>query len=368
MAAKFGAATSSSGRYAHIDAMRALSVMIVVVAHAGLGRFVPGGSGVTVFFTISGFIITHLVLKEWRITEGFNIGGFYLRRLLKLGPPFVVVVVIPTLVYMFFEKIDVSHFVAQIFFVFNWVKVGTSPSQLDVLPGSGVVWSLSIEEQFYVVFALAMVALVRSTHLIAILTAAGVVAAVAPLIVRLLLVTSGSTHARTYYGSDTRLDAIAIGVLLAVWFFVLDEKPSGVVRPISDRVSSFLASPAALALAIGVFAFALIYRDPQFRETFRYTCQGLSAAMVIAYGFLAQNDFVARVFRAISGWTVLRVIGLASYSIYLVHLIIIIAAKSFLVDHIGGQLATAVLILVGVGAGVLIWKFVEQPVLRLRQR
>jgi peptidoglycan/LPS O-acetylase OafA/YrhL len=63
---------SSSGRFEHIDALRALAVMLVVVAHAGLGHIVPGGSGVTVFFTISGFVITNLVLRERQRTGSFN--------------------------------------------------------------------------------------------------------------------------------------------------------------------------------------------------------------------------------------------------------------------------------------------------------
>src|SRR3954469_19419128 len=87
---------NSANRFAHIDAMRAVAVGLVVVAHAGLDRVVPGGSGVTIFFSISGFIITYLVLRERDSAGGFAVGHFYLRRALKLGPPLVVIVFIPT--------------------------------------------------------------------------------------------------------------------------------------------------------------------------------------------------------------------------------------------------------------------------------
>ena len=142
---------NSDNRYAHIDAMRALAVMIVVVAHAGLGRTVPGGSGVTIFFTISGFIISYLLLRENDATGGFGIRAFYVRRLLKIGPPLLIAVLIPTLILALFKTINWSPFVGIVFFYFNWFKVagGDAP-----LPGSGVVWSLSIEEQFYLGFAL----------------------------------------------------------------------------------------------------------------------------------------------------------------------------------------------------------------------
>lgn len=70
--------------------MRAGAVMLVVLSHAGLTA-VPGGSGVTIFFVISGFIITHLLLRELEKTNSFDIRGFYLRRALKIFPPLLVI-------------------------------------------------------------------------------------------------------------------------------------------------------------------------------------------------------------------------------------------------------------------------------------
>ena len=144
-------------QFAHLDAMRAAAVMLVVLAHAGL-EVVPGGSGVTIFFVISGFIITHLVLKEHRRTGGFDIAGFYRRRALKLAPPLLVALVLPTALYAWLVRpVSLGDFLGQVFFFFNWRY---TDSQVDVLPGSIVVWSLSIEEQFYVAFALIWLLLV----------------------------------------------------------------------------------------------------------------------------------------------------------------------------------------------------------------
>ncbi len=89
---------NTAGRFAHIDAMRAFAVLLVVVAHAGAGLIVPGGSGVTIFFAISGLIITLLVLREQYKTGGFAIGGFFFRRAAKILPPLIVVVLVPSLV------------------------------------------------------------------------------------------------------------------------------------------------------------------------------------------------------------------------------------------------------------------------------
>ncbi|MGF0263595.1 acyltransferase family protein [Rhodococcus ruber] len=83
---------SAVPRFAHIDAMRAAAVILVVLAHGGLGDVIPGGSGVTVFFTISGFIITFLVLRERDKTSAFAIGPFYYRRVLKIVPPLLIAI------------------------------------------------------------------------------------------------------------------------------------------------------------------------------------------------------------------------------------------------------------------------------------
>ena len=144
-------------RFQHIDAMRAFAVALVVFSHAGL-TFVPGGSGVTVFFCISGFWITYTMLRERERTGGFDWGGFYFRRAVKLAPPLVLIIVIPTLIYSLFHRIDWLDFLGQVFFFFNWRY---TDSEVLVMPGSVVTWSLSIEEQFYLVIALVWLAAVR---------------------------------------------------------------------------------------------------------------------------------------------------------------------------------------------------------------
>ncbi|MGW9345945.1 acyltransferase family protein, partial [Streptomyces albidoflavus] len=105
---------NSANRFAHIDAMRAFAVMVVVIAHAGLGHIVPGGSGVTIFFSISGFIITYLLLRERQKTDGFSVSSFYRRRFFKIFPPFAVAVIVPSLIWSIQHPIDWTAFLAQI--------------------------------------------------------------------------------------------------------------------------------------------------------------------------------------------------------------------------------------------------------------
>ena len=118
--------------FAHLDALRAGAVMLVVVSHAGVA-VVPGGSGVTVFFVISGFIITHLLLREYERHRSFDVLGFYSRRALKIFPPLLVIVIVPSLIYGAVRAVSWFDVAGQLLFFFNWAYVD---SQVSVLPGS----------------------------------------------------------------------------------------------------------------------------------------------------------------------------------------------------------------------------------------
>ncbi|WP_129975852.1 acyltransferase [Rhodococcus sp. Q1] len=347
-------ATSSAIRYAHIDAMRAVAVMLVVVGHAGIGHIVPGGAGVTIFFAISGFIITTLLLKEWDRTGGFDVGGFYTRRLVKLAPPLVVVLVIPTVVYAAVGGlINWSAFAGQVLFYFNWIKL----DHPDVLPGSAVVWSLSIEEQFYIVFALLWLWLVKSPHAIRWLGLASIFAIAASTVLRVLLATPGNEHIadRIYYGSDTRADSLAWGILAALllrrW-----QKP----KPTRGLIERWSGSGWVLVAAVAVFLISLLIRDDWFRQTIRYTLQSITTCTVIIYGFNANVGFVSAIFTRLSRIKSVQLIGLSSYSIYLVHLSLIMVFKDYL-DAWPLAARVVALTVLSTVVGILIYKLVEVP-------
>jgi peptidoglycan/LPS O-acetylase OafA/YrhL len=353
-----------TNRYAHIDAMRAVAVMLVVVGHAGLGSIVPGGSGVTIFFSISGFIITFLLLRERSRTGGFLIGSFYLRRLLKIGPPLLVCVIIPTLILACFQEINWSPVIGIVFFYFNWFLAVGGPDA--PLPGSGVVWSLSIEEQFYLAFALIWLATislrVRTRYLGFV---AGIVA-LASLVTRIVIASTSAGETRIYYGSDTRIDGIALGVVTAIAFYH-SLKSSGRVYSVVQRC----AHDAALITAIALYLFSLVIRNEWFRETFRFSLQGIAACLVILYGFGAHRTRVRRAFNALVQLKIVQIIGLASYSIYLVHLIAMsytIGYIPYVTTKLPGAVQVVLLMLIGVCTGILIYYCVERPVQGLRHR
>lgn len=350
----------NDNRYAHIDAMRALAVMLVVVGHAGLGQMVPGGSGVTIFFSISGFIISYLLLRENDVTGGFGIRAFYVRRLLKIGPPLLIGVLIPTLILAVFKTINWAPFIGIVFFYFNWFKADGVDAPL---PGSGVVWSLSIEEQFYLGFALIWLVIVKSaarTRWLALLAGAAVVSST---VTRIVLASSSASYTeRIYYGSDTRLDSIAWGILAALAFHHSLRRP-GRIRSLVQTC----ARDGALVTAFLLYLASLVVRDEWFRETFRFTFQALAACIVILYGFGDNASFIRVAFNAVTRLRIVQFIGLASYSIYLVHL-----TAMYYSTRIVSELPTAatipILIVVGTVPGMLMYLAVEKPVQRLRRR
>ncbi|NDC47961.1 MAG: acyltransferase [Micrococcales bacterium] len=344
------------GRYLHLDLMRAVAVLLVVIAHAGLGDLVPGGSGVTIFFTISGFVITLLVLQEKKRSSGFAVGWFYIRRALKIVPPLIAIVIVPTLLTGASHDYKWDQVYSQIFFYFNWIYMS---GDVHVLPGSGVVWSLSIEEQFYIIFAFIWALLVKKKNSDLYLGAISILFILYANFARLVFAGQENPHNRIYYGSDTRIDAIAIGVLAAIYFLRNKEHFSSKVR------NKFSGWDITAFAALGLFALSLIIRDEWFRNTLRYAIQSLSAAVIILYGFTRSENLFAKSVRLISNWSIVKTVGLASYSIYLVHLTISVSIEPF-VSSFPLVAQVVVKAILGIGVGIICYLVVEVPALRLK--
>ncbi|WP_421084406.1 acyltransferase family protein [Rothia nasimurium] len=363
-------------RYAHIDAMRAFAVLLVVFSHAGLS-FVPGGSGVTIFFAISGFIITYLLLRERDKTGAFDVPGFYIRRLLKIAPPLILAIVIPTLIYKAAGgAVDTFDFLGQVFFFFNLRYLD---SQITVLPGTHVMWSLSIEEQFYLVFALVWLVLVKlqSYRMYAALLAVAVV--VYSFISRVALGLAGASDDRIYFGTDTRVEAIAIGMLTALWYhrYAADEMVLG--REVTGRhyrrtaslkdgrTVPLLGRNWVLFGALGVYLLTLVIREETFRDTIRYSLQAWATAAIILWGLVGSRQPLGAAVHRMLAWRPLQLIGLSSYSIYLVHDVLFKALEPSL-HSLPLVAQVALLATVGIGAGVLMYLIVEIPVQRFKER
>lgn len=353
--------TRLGGRYAHIDGLRAFAVMLVVLQHSGF-RFIPGPSGVTVFFCISGFIITHILIKERYESGGFDWRGFYAKRALKLAPPFLLAVALPTIIGGVLFKtfsLDWQVFLSQVFFAYNWVQVAVNGEPASVLPGSQVVWSLAVEEQFYIGFALIWLFVARAHQWLAGLGVVAVAGILLPTFLRFWLVFEGASDIRIARATDTRLDAIAWGILGALFLHLWKTGQLPGLR-------SFGKDWAFLA-AIFMFAVGFAPLGVGYEMTFRYTLHAVAALMIILYGLLPGQTPLKYMFVTIAQWRPISVIGLASYSIYLVHYVIGNAASPWMVG-LPHPVQIVAFIILGVGGGIALYFLAEVPAHKLKVR
>lgn len=360
------ATDTRSGRLEYLDALRAGAVSLVVVMHSGV-TIAPGDGGVVVFFVISGFIITRLLLVERERTGTFDLAGFYRRRLYKLAPPLVAVVVLPTLVYAWFRPVDWGAFAAQVGFVYNWTKLQDYGASLQVLPGTEVVWSLAIEEQFYIGFALVWLLLLRARRSRATLLVGALLVAAASLSTRFLLSVGQPSDPALWdqdrlqhvlRGTDTRLEAIALGVAVAAYC------ARGAVG--SLRTQRFWAHPAVLVLAGLLFvAASLVFRGWWGEQAFRATFQALATVVTILH-FQAGGSVSGPVARIVA-WAPVQAVGLASYSIYLLHGPVLLALDPVMAALPAGPLVL-LRVLVSLTTGYLLYAVLETRVLELRKR
>ncbi|MGJ5068433.1 acyltransferase family protein [Bradyrhizobium oligotrophicum] len=343
-----------------LDGIRALSVLIVVLGHSGLQAIVPGGFGVTIFFFLSGFLISTLMLAEHERTGGLDVPSFYARRVFRLMPPLLLSLAIAyglTAAGLLDGGMTVKGLAAQVLYFANYYGLFFDPGN-TVPDGTGILWSLAVEEHFYIVYPLLMTLLLGSALRPRTIGALLGLVCLGVLAWRFHLVHApGFFSDRTYYASDTRIDSIAYGCILAL-----------VMNPVRQRSASGRMSAAQWALLAGAVAallVSLVYRDPVFRETARYSLQGL-ALMPLFYFAVRFAD--APLFRDLNRSWVMT-LGTYSYAIYLIHNVVIrtidknlpaIAAKPYLLFPLA--------LLISVIYAAAIERFIEPYFRQLRHK
>ncbi|MGL4311460.1 MAG: acyltransferase family protein [Paracoccaceae bacterium] len=337
-----------------LDGIRALSIGIVFLAHAGVSKLIPGGFGVTIFFFLSGFLITTLLTREWDRHGRIDLGGFYLRRFWRLMPPLLVCLAVCyalTAVGLADGILDPTAIASHLFYFNNYYMVYSADPQL-VTDGLTPLWSLSVEEHFYAIFPL-----------IFILTARGrfrIPHYIAALIVVLLWrtfhnVTLGSPEWSVYLLTDTRMDSLLYGCLLAVmhWRGAVPKLPGG-------RIAALLV----MGLALGAIMVSIGIRADWFRSTLRYSVQGV-ALMVLFHYAVTQPRMPG--FRLLNT-ALMRRIGLYSYNIYLWHYVVIrlMEKHGILADSFPLFVLAAGLVTLAISA--LVCHAIELPIRAARAR
>jgi peptidoglycan/LPS O-acetylase OafA/YrhL len=304
------------GAIPSLDGLRAISISIVLVSHAGYGDVVPGGLGVTIFFFLSGYLITTLLMDERERSGRIDIGKFYLRRVFRLFPPLLVTLVIAyslVILGLLDGGISWAGILAQLFYFANYYSLFFDHGNTTAA-GTGILWSLAVEEHFYMIYPAVVVglfALCLSTRRIVVVLA---IACLAALAWRMYLAGLPNFEIqRTYYSSDTRVDSIVFGCLLA-----LAANPKAATtktsNPLLQQTSAMLLAAAAI-----VVLMTIVWRDPYFRETFRYSLQGLALMPIFYFAIKCAAHFP---FTLLNHPWVGR-IGVYSYATYLIHQVVI---------------------------------------------
>src|SRR5882762_4225045 len=210
-----GAASAAAYR-PHLDGLRAIAVYLVVLFHAGSQRFPGGYIGVDVFFVLSGYLVTQLLLRDLARTDSIRFGRFYSRRFRRLLPAAFVALTVTAVVYTAIASpaevvATVGSFKAAFLYSTNWYFIHQSTGYFGADITTNPVlhfWSLAVEEQFYLLWPLALgggFALTRRmdpARRMRVIRIAVAVGAVASAIWALSL--RHSEPNRAYYGTDTR--------------------------------------------------------------------------------------------------------------------------------------------------------------------
>lgn len=329
-----------------LDSLRAVSILIVLAAHFGLDHLVPGGLGVTIFFFISGFLITRLLLAQQMETGTVSIARFYARRFLRLMPAVYVAVLTASIVLPTIgDPLGVRDVAAALFYYMNYRAIFTT----DPHTALTIFWSLAVEEHFYFFYPLTLFLLARRPHWFAAAIVAALVLAPAW---RFALVRWSVPADYTYMATDARLDSILYGALLTVV----------ATQPWGRRLVLALGQPVAFGFGVAGLLLSLMIRNPEFRETARYSLQGITLLPIVSG--LAFSPRLCEMRRLMTN-RVAIFIGKISYSLYLWHLICLSAAQWLFPNAAVQILAAASL---SAAAATTSYYLIELPFAQLRRR
>ena len=360
-----GRAAGEMGYLPGLDGLRALAIIGVLLYHAGID-WLPGGFlGVDVFFVISGFLITSLILEEYDRSGRIDFKRFYLGRARRLLPAVVVLLIVVGISVLFVYQDALSAFrqdaLATIFYVNNWWYVLVDQSYFESMgrpPLLKHLWSLSVEEQFYLIWPVVALLLVRSGGRPLVRRIALLLAVASTVWMAVIAIRNGypvdADPSRAYFGTDSHSMGLLVGAALAtVW------RPGRLSTHIPRGTQVIVTGTGIVALAV-VVAF--------------YLFVGEFTPWLYRGGFLALAFFTTVLIAAVThpasvlgpalGVGVLRYLGRRSYGIYLWHWPIFMVTRPGIDVPWSEPVAFAARLALTLGIAELSYRLVEMPIRR----
>lgn len=336
---------------AGLDGLRALALITIMLFHLGWSR-VPGGVfSVSLFFTLSGYLITQLMISDHARTGRTDLKHFWSRRLRRLGPGSIIVVLAVTVVALmgvFTGERLRGDLLATVGYSANWrfATAGTTYAQLFESTPSPLLhfWTLAIEEQFYVVFPILMAVLLRWRRLML-----PTLALLAALSAGAMVLTTSRNVA--YYGTHTRAAEFLIGALLALVVPMRKE--------ITQRMQAFFAVGGVIALGVYVYISGTVNASDG------WLYQGGLTGFTIISCLLIVAVLVPGPVRSLMSLRPLVELGKVSYSVYLFHWPVFVLLNE---ERLGfdGLALSLIRLLVSLSLGLISARVIENPI-RLRR-
>jgi peptidoglycan/LPS O-acetylase OafA/YrhL len=357
-----GVTTNTRTRAPGLDGVRALAVLAVIGFHEGASELSGGFLGVDIFLVLSGFLITDLLVARYQHDGRLDLKGFWTRRARRLLPALAVMLVVVTAAGSVIEPgqrgslrlalLAAATYTSNWFQIVHHVSYFAASGQLGAPPPLDHLWSLAIEEQFYLVWpvivGLAVVRLAarRIRVAFALLGAAG------SALIMALQYTPGGDPSPVYYATDTHASALLIGsaLTLACPLRTLAAMPAARARRLD---MAGVGGLVVLAWAAGHFSGS----DPAVYPV-GLILAALGAAALVAAA--AGNGVIA----AIASWPPLRWVGARSYGIYLWHWPVIALGTAVAGRDARSPGLWLVETSVTIALAAASWRFIETPVLR----
>lgn len=386
------AASGRRGRSSHypgLDGLRGLAVLAVVLYHGGVSWVQGGFLGVEAFFVLSGFLITSLLVAEWRRSHTIELRAFWARRARRLLPGLLCLVCVIGIYYAAAGPANAvpglrADGLATLLYAANWHQIAAAGGYFAATgPVSPLkhTWSLAIEEQFYLLWPLLLFGVLwlvgrragvgeaagrKALRVMLALSAAGVLLSA---LESALLFGGGRGLDRVYYGTDTRAGSLLAGAVLALALALFSDARERRARFGPDVLGEFvpgvalgrrLLGPLAAGGLLAVIATMMLARGSSaWLYPYGLVAVDLAVVIVIAAVVLTPAGVVGRALE----WMPLRALGVISYGVYLWHFPLFLWLDSSSTGLQGTPLLVlrlTITLLVSVASFVLI----EQPVRR----
>jgi peptidoglycan/LPS O-acetylase OafA/YrhL len=316
-------ATSTRSYYPALDGLRGMAILLVICCHnlSFLPHFEFGWVGVDLFFVLSGFLITDILLKT-RESKNF-LQNFFIRRILKIFPLYYGILLVFFLAAPFFQSLVVQYTYynqdqpMSWLHLQNWLYI-THEAPTDLMP-LGHFWSLSVEEQFYLLWPF-VVFVVSSTRYLKHIVYIILITCIFSRVSSWLIYGDGYTNFCFQY--MTRLDGLCIGSLIAIWRFSYPDMAR-------KNILRFGFIVLSIELVLFVLAKTALINFPHFR-IIGYTSIAAMFGMIVLFAIEKRNAFSKFLLEN----SFIRYTGKISYGLYVYHVPILVLSKIFLLDKL----------------------------------